>query len=142
MDNYTKPTIAFADQMVRCYRKFDSINKVFVISLNYLASHDKYHLLALMMADDELRAAESVGPDNCLWNSIMLPALIKYLKSDRKSTEEEFNHVWREGCLHYFADDIEQLLSDRLDDYNEADGYSPEIYRGEHIADVYAAYRS
>lgn len=120
MDNYTLSTIDYAASLVRCYRKYDAINRCYTISMNNLAEHDKYRLVALMMQDDEMQAAEATGPDNPMFTDHMLPVLIRYLKSDRLSTASDFADVWRDACLKYYSDDAEKLLQYSIMDYNES----------------------
>lgn len=104
IDKWSDETVSCADGLVRCYSTPDGI------SLENISDHDMSRLAALMMLDDSVRAAEATGPDNPVFCSRMLPALVRLMRSDTETAREDFSTAWRDGVVHYYTDAISELL--------------------------------
>lgn len=93
----------------------------------------RHEFAALIIANDPSYASEATGPDNDLWESKMLPALLSYLKNSTDvDASIKFNNTWKECVTAYLIPYMQKLIDDEISDYNTDDGFifNPKITYG------------
>jgi hypothetical protein len=110
--NYSKETIDFAEHIVFHYATYDADRNYFV-PMHKVSIFDLYEFTKKLMLDDPIMASEATGPDNSLYCSQMLPALLKHLSDPMdKCLEKDFSQTWRIGVMEYYRKTMETILDD------------------------------
>lgn len=116
----SKSITKFVDQLVFHYAKYDKHEECYFLDINDIAEFDLHKLSALIMSEDICYASEACGPDNNHFENSMLPALLKYLSNtSNKDNHDDFANTWKEGITSYFNNTMQELLEQRLEQYNE-----------------------
>lgn len=114
----------YAKKIVSTYAYFDTLVGQYVLDSHQLPDFVREELTALLMASNEDSAYEAIGPDNPLYETKMLPLLIKHLQNaTNQDTQIEFANKWRECITSYYQDVIEDVLEEALYSLNEEEGF-------------------
>jgi hypothetical protein len=107
------------DQIIHHYAEYDRLAEQYILDMDDVPDHDLFELTALLMQEEPERASEATGPDNPQYLSIMLPALIDYMK-DITDLDNQFIYIynWEKGILSYHREHIKELLDSQLEIYN------------------------
>jgi hypothetical protein len=117
--NHSKVTIKFVDYLIHHYAKYDTHDNVYSLSIDNIPEHDVHELSSILLSEDSSYASEATGVDNPSYERYMLPALTRYLlNTTDKDNEIEFLHAWKNGLVNYSRNIIEELLEDRLSEFN------------------------
>lgn len=120
MDNYSKETIRFTDNLVSTFARYNKDDGLYYLDADMIPETELEGLTSCLMLDSLDQAVESTGPDNDSYDRRMLPSLIDLLKnSTDKDNQIEFIRNWKAGTVNYFHHNIEQLIEERLELYNE-----------------------
>lgn len=120
--NYPISVNSFADELIHNYAKFEDNH--YVLDLFDISDFDQHEFAALIMSSDVYLSSEATGPDNPSFDKKMLPSLLKFLsKSTDKDAEIDFVNSWKQGITNYFKDRMQEILKDRLYDYNVWHGH-------------------
>lgn len=126
---FSKEVINFTDQLVYNYSKLEVLGEYYLIHISSVPEFEIYELSSLIMASDNCYEEEALGPDNPSFRTKMLPALHLFLKdTTNKDNEIEFVNCWKEGVSDYFRGTIQKLLEERLENYNQEEGYIKEMH--------------
>lgn len=124
----TKTLRNFALSCIRHYSKYD--DDQYCLDVSDLPDFVQHEFAALIMSSDSACASEATGPDNKLWQSKMLPALITYLNNSTCQDEAiEFRDTWRDCVTHYMTNRMQEFINDELAQYNKEESFS-KSYRG------------
>lgn len=107
------------DKIIHNYATLDKLDGFFDLAIDDIPDFDLYELSALLMSDDEY-ASESTGPDNPQFYRSMMPSLISHMKDiSNQDKAIEFVNAWRDGIAKYHRECIQDVLVERLDEYNQ-----------------------
>lgn len=105
-----------ADQLVDWYKHHDSVAGMWVIDTHDIPESDLNQLAGMILSKDDGLSAEATGPDNPEWESAMLPALIRAMRSGQPpASQEHFNDVWMSGIRAYLRPMMQRILDERLE---------------------------
>lgn len=117
MANY-RTLYNFAKECVIFYSTYNNLDNSYYITLKDIPDFVRHEFASLIIAYDEDFAREACSPDNELWETKMLPALLKYLKNTTdKDQEIEFTNIWRDCIASYCEFKMQELIDEALCDY-------------------------
>ena len=109
--NYSKQILEFAEHLVYHHAKYDDR---YSLDINNVYEFDKHEFAAIIMASDDGYANEATSCDNPWYETIMLPALLSYLKnSTDKDAQIEFNKAWLQGISKYFEEMMQTIINEK-----------------------------
>jgi hypothetical protein len=128
-DRFSKKIIAIMDGIVNQSAKHDSMTTGYELLYDEIDELDLELLTAQLFIEQESIASECTGPDNELYDSKMLPALITLLQnSTDRDSQIEFIKEWKRGAASYAKFKLSQLLEWRLEYYNADMPYNDGSY--------------
>lgn len=120
MMNKTIPIKQFARDCVSLYATYSDLDGFYSLDVLDLPDFVQNDFASKFMDYDPSLASEATGPDNTLYESKMLPALLRHLQnSTDKDDAIEFNHIWRDCVTSYFH----KMIQAELDDVLAIDNY-------------------
>lgn len=103
---------------------FNRYVNAYVINFDALCQDDLAELAALYLIHDRAMGTEACGPDNAMFDKIMMPSLIKILKCETdKENQYDFIISWRKGIVEYFRKQMIELIAGHLNALNLDHGY-------------------
>lgn len=124
----SKQLRSFASECVDHYATYDGCDDCYNLDVSDLPDFVQHEFAALIIGSNEAYASEATGPDNKLWDSKMLPALVRYLANSTDKDEGiEFKNIWRDCVTDYLKSSMQELIEDALSDFNSDHGYSHDM---------------
>jgi len=109
----------FALQCVSQYATFNKLDGFYTLDTTNIPDIVLNEFCSLILSQDNNLSSEATGFDNPLYESKMVPALIRYLKNSSDRDEEiEFKNTWTNGITSYFDPMMQDLINDALAEYN------------------------
>lgn len=121
---HSKQLRTLAYDIVEMYAEYDKYDQSYTIYIDQIPDMSLFELSAMIMQEDSIYALEATGPDNNQYQSLMLPAMTKYLTDiTDKDNEVEFLRTWNAGITLYLNKVIEDLIYSALEIYNNNKSY-------------------
>lgn len=125
---FSKETIRFADSLIHHYAKFDEIINGFDFSLDDVPDSDLDELSFYLMQSNKELAHEALSSENVSFESVILRDLLPLMRNSQdKEKEIQFVNATKFGIRKYLMPIMDNLLQERLENYNCDEGFVREI---------------
>jgi hypothetical protein len=116
---HSRNTRDFISSLVSCYQRYDHLNKQYTLSFDDLPEYDLCKLSAMLLLDNDDIIGEIIGPDNVLFDSLLIPAMQSYLRNiDDQEEQYKLAESFKRMILAYHEKVIEELITEELRDIN------------------------
>jgi len=129
--DYSREAREMSDLIVRSYAERCRVTGLYILNITDLPQHELGQFAVLVMGSIRGSDSEATGPDNPLFDGLMMPSLIRLLRSPSDvERQKDFADEWTHSVIRYFQDDMEKLVDRSLEDLNdESDSHDEDEYR-------------
>lgn len=115
----SRSTRAFVSSLVDSYSRYNISIKQNDLTVDDIPEYDLCKLSAMLLADNDDYCSESLGPDNQLFESCLIPTIQSYLRNIHDQDEAiKLAECIRKIIIAHHEKVIESLIQDELQDYN------------------------